>query len=117
LTGTEIDKLAQEAFARMDRQLDLTMQCILTLIKEITFSQEDYLGSEFKEIWENTDDHMTTMKESKQFYKTETELFSERKIVVPEQTVHDTFFGVTGQMDILESTEQFGFSSRTFTAH
>jgi hypothetical protein len=41
LTGTEIEKLAAEAFARMDRQLNLTMECILTFRNYIIFCQED----------------------------------------------------------------------------
>jgi hypothetical protein len=93
------------------------MQCILTLTKEITFSQEDYLGSEFKEIWENMDDHMTTMKESKCFTRQRQNSFVKEKLLSQNKGFMTQFCGVTGQMDILELTEQFGFSSRTFTAH
>ena len=75
LTSTDIDKLAKEAFARMDRQLDLTMQSLLTVSQSLNVSKEEYLESEFKEIWNDMDEFMTTIVDSKMFYKTETELF------------------------------------------
>ena len=51
LTNTEIDKLASEAFARMDRQLDLTMKSLLSLTRELQFKKEDYQNGEFQNIW------------------------------------------------------------------
>jgi len=41
----ESEKLASEAFARMDKQLDLTLQSVLTLSKELNIEENDYKNS------------------------------------------------------------------------
>ena len=54
LTGAEIDLLAQDAFIRMDKQLDLGLQAIrLLLHQDFKFSGDDYAKSEFKNIWDS----------------------------------------------------------------
>ena len=59
--GTQTENLAKEAFARMNRQLDLTMQAediILSLSNHPDFSQLQerlrsvLLRSEFRKIWD-----------------------------------------------------------------
>ena len=90
LTNTEIDKLASEAFARMDRQLDLTMQSLLSMTRELQFKKEDYQNGEFQNIWVQLGEYVTTIVDAKMFYKTEEELFCERKLVVPDNKLQDT---------------------------
>ena len=84
LTGTESDLLAQEAFIRMDKQLDLGLQAIrLLLHQEFKFSGDDYVQSGFKDIWESLEPNQMEFFGQRMFFRTETELFCERKLVIP----------------------------------
>ena len=84
LTGMESDLLAQEAFIRMDRQLDLGLQAIRLLVhQEFKFCGDDYAQSAFKHIWESLEPNQMEFFGQRMFFRTETELFCERKLVIP----------------------------------
>ena len=68
LTGYEFEELAQEAFARMDKQLDLGLQAVKLLVEcGLKFSGEIYAQSEFKEIWDSLAVHEMKFHEEKMF--------------------------------------------------
>ena len=81
LTGTDFDKIASDAFQRMDTQIDFSM---LFKITKFNFNACDYVQSEFKEIWEQLEERKSTLVEDKLMYRTDKELFCETKKVVPQ---------------------------------
>ena len=82
LVKEDFDSIAAEAFARMDQQLDFGI--LFKLSDILRFSKEDYLGSEYKDIWNSLEERKSTLLEEKMFYRTEIELFVETKKVVPK---------------------------------
>ena len=86
--GTNCETLAQEAFIRMDRQLDLGLQAILILAtSDLKMSNQDYKDSEYKSLWEKLEPHQSSFEDEQMFYRTENELFCERKLVIPTQRI------------------------------
>ena len=88
--NNDSDQLAKEAFARMDKQLDLTMQCVLRISHELNIEENDYNNSEWKEIWKSLEIHKSNILDSKLYYRTKDELFCERRLVIPENKLNDT---------------------------
>ena len=77
--GQEMDVLANEAFARMDRQLDFSIQHIRIILgKNCKLTENDYKDSEFSAIWSELQPHDTLFKESKMYYRTEQEQLQAR---------------------------------------
>jgi len=88
--GVEIDTLAKDAFARMDSQLDLSMQVLFRLNTQIGFQEKDYLESEMKELWKSLEPYQSKLLENRLYYRNESSLFCERLLVVPEQKLEQT---------------------------
>ena len=53
LLGDSLGELAQDACSRMDQQLDLTRQQLLSLESAIYVCADMYLQSEFSDLWKN----------------------------------------------------------------
>ena len=51
LLGDSLGELAQDAFSRMDQQLDLTLQQLFLLESVIYVCADMYLQSEFSDLW------------------------------------------------------------------
>ena len=74
----------------MDRQLDLGLQAILIMVpNELNFAIEDYKDSEYKSLWEKLTPHQTSFEDDQMYYRTDKELFCERKLVVPTKKIAD----------------------------
>ena len=82
----DLEAMAQDAFQRMDMQLDLRMEHMLTL----QCAKGDLENSEFKEIWEKLEPFKAKLIEEKLWYKTEDKLFCERKLVIPKEKMGAT---------------------------
>ena len=98
LTGLETEGLAKEAFARMDRQLDLMLQAediILSLMSNPEFPNIQQKlrvaipTSEFESVWRDLEEARTKFIDGKMFFRTEKDLFCERKMVVTDELVSD----------------------------
>ena len=75
------EKLAQEAFARMDQQIDLSIQLfVLQLPFEI--SETDY-DDNLDTIWAELEAHQPQILQGKLWYRTDRQLYCERKLVIP----------------------------------
>ena len=84
LTGMEFESLASEAFIRMDKQLDLRVEVVNVLGEcGVKLLPSDFSQSEFKDVWQKLSPHAMDFHEEKMFYRTDNELFCERKLVVP----------------------------------
>jgi len=81
--GCEFDQIAKQAFTRMDAQLDPFMDTIFTISTNLTFCANHYLDSELKEIWEQLEPHLTKEIDGWKFFRNETTLFRETRILVP----------------------------------
>jgi hypothetical protein len=87
--GIQMDILAKEAFARMDSQLDLCMKQLFFLNTDGLLSENDFLDSEFDEVWRKLQPYQAELFQENLFYKTESTLFCERLVVVPEKKLQD----------------------------
>ena len=81
--GLEMEKLAQDAFVRMDSQLDLSIQTLLRITAPIEFQEDDFLSSEFSEVWESLEPFQANLVNERLWFRTERQLFCERKMAVP----------------------------------
>jgi transposase InsO family protein len=102
LLGEEIEQLAQDAFARMDRQIDLSLQQLLSLDDSVTLSAVDFQQSEFSDLWSDLEPFQAKMlnipydgprRHAKDeqiglFYRTEKHIFCERRLMVPHAHLH-----------------------------
>ena len=83
------EELVKETFVKMDCQLDLCMQQILVLSDKFAISAQDYLGTEYEEIWTQNHKNKTFFHENAMYYKTDQKLFCERKLVIPPRKIHE----------------------------
>ena len=82
LTGENFDDLAKQAFERMDVQLDFAM--LFKISEFLSFSKEDYLGSEWESAWLSLEERKSNLLDGMLLYRTDKELFCETKKVVPK---------------------------------
>jgi hypothetical protein len=75
------EELAEQAFARMDTQLDLSIR-VLTLTLPFPITVDDY-AKEFPEIWTQVDPHTPTIIDGKSWFRTNSKLFCERLLAIP----------------------------------
>jgi transposase InsO family protein len=87
--GVDMDALAQEAFARMDSQLDLSMQQIFRLQVDSLMTPTDYKDSEFQEVWDRLRPFQSELIDEMLFFRTEKLLFCERLLVVTEKKLEE----------------------------
>jgi hypothetical protein len=81
------EDLSQDAFARMDCELDLAIDVADSIISHLR--REDYLD-DYGAIWgELEDDRRSKIIDGESWYRTETHLFKESKLVIPPGLVND----------------------------
>ena len=100
LLGDSLGELAQDAFSRMDQQLDLSLQQLLSLESAIYVCADMYLQSEFSDLWKKLEEFQAILlpipkigKNSQKedfglFFKTKEHIFCERKLLVPHAHMH-----------------------------
>ena len=82
-SGLEIEKLAKEAFVRMDSQLDLSIQALLRITVPIEFQEDDFVSSEFSEVWKYLEPFQANLVSERLWFRTDRQLLCERKMAVP----------------------------------
>jgi len=88
----DFERVAQDAFVRMDNQLDLSIKHILVIMdKEIKLEENDYIETELKTLWEKLVPFQAHFEDDKMYYRTKSELFCERKVVIPRSTLTSIF--------------------------
>ena len=88
IIGDDFDGIAAQAFERMDQQLDFGI--LFKISDVLKFSKEDYIESEFKEIWNSLEERRAILLEDRMFYRTDVELFVETKKVIPKAKLDRT---------------------------
>ena len=123
LLGDTIGELARDAFSRMDQQLDLSLQQLLSLESAIYVCADMYLQSQFSDLWKKLEEFQAILLPMPKIGKN-----TERKILdfssKPKNTfsVKENFLshmhictafcnGATQQMVIPHRIEPFSFSS------
>ena len=124
------EKLAQEAFAKMDQQIDLSIQ-LLVISLPVEISHRDY-DDKLDDIWLELPAFQPQMIQDKLWYRTDTQFFCERKLVItdnelaavlqychtlngnpgPERTVLiflQNFFSEQSRRKLIEKVKKIGF--------
>jgi putative transposase len=86
--GCPLDHLAKEAFARMDAQLDLCLNQVLSLTQIMDFEPDMYQTSELAELWNQLTPHVSQRIDGWLYYRTDTKLYREMKALVPQSKLN-----------------------------
>ena len=87
--NVEFDSLVKDDFTKMDSQLDLWLHKIMFLSEKFTLTPEDYQDDDLKETWQTIPLNKTHYLDGNVWFKTETKLFCERKLVVPQKKLDE----------------------------
>jgi len=90
VVGCPFDDLAKSAFSRMDAQLEFCLDTIFTVSAQTKFSAQDYIDSELFEIWEALKPHVAKTIDDYRYYRTDSTLFRETKILIPMEKLSET---------------------------
>ena len=82
--GCPLDDLAKTAFTRMDAQLDLCLDTLLTLTTLIPLCEQDYLTSELCDLWTQLTANKTESINGYLYWRTDQKLFREMKVLIPQ---------------------------------
>ena len=84
--GLYFERLVQDAFERMDTQLDLHLKVLSMEIQKFPFPLQ-YEKSEFASLWQKLEEWKTEVIEDSQWFKAKEKMFCERKLAIPHEII------------------------------
>ena len=82
----EFESLAQDAFEKMDSQLDLSLQVLSMELKDFDVPLE-YGSSEYVSVWNDLEAWKAQVIENGLWFKTKDKLFCEKKLAIPKDSL------------------------------
>ena len=105
----DVEDLARKAFQRMDIQLDLRLECVNWNSKDF---EED---ASFSEVWKQLEPGKSKLIGAEMWWRTESQLFREKKCVSQKVELRKQPCGYTKFMDTLGVRVHFGIFCRIST--
>ncbi len=93
--GCPFDQLAQGAFARMDAQLDLCLEPLLTITHLVPLTAGDFENDpDFGEVWSDLEPFVSKTLNGWLYYRTDIRLFRETKLCIPSARLDEVILKV-----------------------